>query len=328
MDVRRQTQLGAPRRAGRARRLRASSPPARRCTGRSATAGRPRSSRAAGDDPAERNALRARSLPLSHRPDSNEERHRLPADRLRLRRSRHRRRTAAPRRASMRVNHPLDVDGTLYYQASYGFAVHVRPDARTAGPLPNVPATPLKEGEGFAVGDTSRSVQYGAFRRDDRSGKRTIGADPRPNDPGVVLEVFDGDQPHRASARPARTRSSTWATGTASTRAAYVLYSGIQYRYDPGIPLVGIGAFVLLTGLCISLLSAAGAALRTPRSRAAQGARETGRSVSRPRPSKATRSSKSNSTRWSTPCAPPKRNPPPPRSRPARSPRPHRNGAS
>ena len=32
----------------------------------------------------------------------------------------------------------------------------------------------------------------------------------------------------------------------------YVLYSGIQYRYDPGIPLVGIGAFVLLAGLCIS----------------------------------------------------------------------------
>ena len=32
----------------------------------------------------------------------------------------------------------------------------------------------------------------------------------------------------------------------------YVLYSGIQYRHDPGIPFVGIGAFVLLAGLCIS----------------------------------------------------------------------------
>jgi cytochrome c biogenesis protein len=31
-----------------------------------------------------------------------------------------------------------------------------------------------------------------------------------------------------------------------------VLYSGFQYRYDPGIPLVGIGAFVLLAGLIIS----------------------------------------------------------------------------
>ena len=32
----------------------------------------------------------------------------------------------------------------------------------------------------------------------------------------------------------------------------YVLYSGFQYRYDPGVPLVGIGAFVLLAGLIIS----------------------------------------------------------------------------
>ena len=32
----------------------------------------------------------------------------------------------------------------------------------------------------------------------------------------------------------------------------YVLYTGLQYRYDPGVALVGIGAFVLLAGLIIS----------------------------------------------------------------------------
>jgi cytochrome c biogenesis protein ResB len=32
----------------------------------------------------------------------------------------------------------------------------------------------------------------------------------------------------------------------------YTVYTGLQYRYDPGIPLVGIGAFILLLGLCIS----------------------------------------------------------------------------
>ena len=31
-----------------------------------------------------------------------------------------------------------------------------------------------------------------------------------------------------------------------------MLYSGFQYRHDPGVPLVGIGAFVLLAGLIIS----------------------------------------------------------------------------
>jgi hypothetical protein len=33
---------------------------------------------------------------------------------------------------------------------------------------------------------------------------------------------------------------------------SYRIYTGIQYRYDPGMALVGIGAFVLLTGLCIA----------------------------------------------------------------------------
>ena len=45
----------------------------------------------------------------------------------------------------------------------------------------------------------------------------------------------------------------------------YVLYSGFQYRYDPGVPLVGIGAFVLLAGLIISFYFLAGAALRARR---------------------------------------------------------------
>ena len=40
--------------------------------------------------------------------------------------------------------------------------------------------------------------------------------------------------------------------GVRLTPARYTLYSGLQYRYDPGIPLVGIGAFVLLAGLCIA----------------------------------------------------------------------------
>lgn len=31
-----------------------------------------------------------------------------------------------------------------------------------------------------------------------------------------------------------------------------LLYSGFQYRYDPGVPLVGIGALVLVAGLMIS----------------------------------------------------------------------------
>jgi cytochrome c biogenesis protein len=148
----------------------------------------------------------------------------------------------------LRVNHPLDVDGTLYYQASYGFAVPftLTKDGR---PLPNVPSTPLKEGEGFAMGDTTRSIQYARFVGTIGPGN-TIGADPRPNDPGVILSVFDGGQPIGQILVPLE-RGVDLGDGYHVQAGRYVLYSGIQYRHDPGIPLVGIGAFVLLTGLCI-----------------------------------------------------------------------------
>jgi len=40
--------------------------------------------------------------------------------------------------------------------------------------------------------------------------------------------------------------------GYSITAKSYTLYSGLQYRYDPGMSLVAIGAFVLLAGLCIA----------------------------------------------------------------------------
>jgi cytochrome c biogenesis protein len=154
-----------------------------------------------------------------------------------------------PRLEQIRVNHPLDVDGTLYYQASYGFAVPftVTKDAR---PLPNAPLTPLKEGEGFQLGETSRSFQYAKFVGTIGPGN-TIGADPRPNNPGVLLNVFDGNVNIGSVLVPLE-RGIDLGNGYRVDVGRYVLYSGIQYRYDPGIPFVGIGAFVLLAGLCIS----------------------------------------------------------------------------
>jgi cytochrome c biogenesis protein len=149
----------------------------------------------------------------------------------------------------IRVNHPLDVDGTSYYQASYGFAIPftVTKDGR---PVANSPQAPLREGEGFALGDSSRSVQYGKFVGTIGPGN-TIGADPRPNDPGVLLNVFDGDQNIGSVLVPLE-RGIDLGSGYRLSVGRYVLYSGIQYRHDPGIPLVGLGAFVLLAGLCIS----------------------------------------------------------------------------
>jgi hypothetical protein len=66
-----------------------------------------------------------------------------------------------------------------------------------------------------------------------------------------VVQAFDGDQPVGSALIPLGT-SIDLGAGYHLEAARYILYSGFQYRYDPGIPIVGIGAFVLLAGLCIS----------------------------------------------------------------------------
>ncbi len=154
-----------------------------------------------------------------------------------------------PHVETVRVNHPLDVAGTSYYQASYGFAIPFV-ITKDGHPVANAPVGPLKEGEGFALGDSQRGVQYAKFVGTIGPGN-TIGADPRPNDPGVLLNVFDGNQSIGSVLVPLE-RGIDLGSGYHVAVGRYVLYSGIQYRHDPGIPFVGLGAFVLLTGLCMS----------------------------------------------------------------------------
>jgi cytochrome c biogenesis protein len=155
-----------------------------------------------------------------------------------------------PHKAILRVNHPLDIDGTDYYQASYGYAIDFA--LTLNGKLvPTSPSEPVKEGGGFPIGASNRAIQYAQFigTIDRRTGQAA--ADPRPNDPAVVITAFDGD---RAVGRALIPLGGSIDLGGGYRLAAnrYTLYSGLQYRYDPGIPLVGVGAFVLLAGLCIS----------------------------------------------------------------------------
>jgi cytochrome c biogenesis protein len=159
-------------------------------------------------------------------------------------------RDGVPHKAVLRVNHPLNIDGTDYYQASYGYAVNftLTENGRLVATSPR---EPLKEGGAFPIGTSSRAIQYAQFigTVDRRTGQPA--ADPRPNDPAVVIAAFDGD---RAVGRALIPVGGSIDLGGGFRLAAnrYTLYSGLQYRYDPGIPLVGVGAFVLLAGLCIS----------------------------------------------------------------------------
>jgi cytochrome c biogenesis protein len=155
-----------------------------------------------------------------------------------------------PHQAVIRVNHPYDVDGTLVYQATYGFGIDFTL-TKNGRPVAS-PDHPLLEGEGFAVDGTSRAIQYTRFvgTIDRLTGQP--GPDPRPNDPGVVIQAFDGDQPIGSVLVPLGQPVDLGA-GYQLEAKRYVLYSGFQYRYDPGIPVVGLGALILVLGLCIAI---------------------------------------------------------------------------
>jgi cytochrome c biogenesis protein len=155
-----------------------------------------------------------------------------------------------PHTAVIRVNQPYDADGVKIYQATYGFAITfvlTKDGHAIAGP----PATPLMEGQGFDIPGTSRSIQYRSFVGTIDRRTNAAGPDPRPNDPGVVLAAFDGETRLGDVLVPLGTPLDLGA-GYALTPQRYTLYSGFQYRYDPGIPLVLVGSMVLVLGLCIS----------------------------------------------------------------------------
>lgn len=150
----------------------------------------------------------------------------------------------------VRVNHPIDVDGTLYYQASYGFAMRFRV-THDGVPVRSLSDRIYTEGETFDVPGTRNTVVYERFVPTVDRSSGMPAADPRVNDPAVILSVAQGGETAGSALVPLR----TWidlGNGWRVTPQRYVLYSGFQYRYDPGIPLVGIGALVLLAGLIIS----------------------------------------------------------------------------
>jgi len=155
-------------------------------------------------------------------------------------------RDAVPYRAVLRVNEPLDVAGTLYYQSSYGAALSL---GLTTGGRAAASAT-LLPGDAFPIGTTSRSIRYERFVGTiEKNGG--IGADPRPNHPGAVLAVLDGDQLIGRALVPIG-GDLDLGSGYRVAALRYAFFSGIQYRHDPGVPFVGLGAFVLLAGLVIS----------------------------------------------------------------------------
>lgn len=156
-----------------------------------------------------------------------------------------------PKNETIRVNHPIDIDGTLYYQSAYGFGMqfHVTHDGKN---VPAISSKTLKEGDSFTLPGTQRQISFQQFvpTVDRQTGQPA--PDPRVNDPAVVLQAFDGGTPLGSALVPLH-KTIDLGEGWLVTPARYVAYTGLQYRYDPGVMLVGVGAFVLLAGFIISL---------------------------------------------------------------------------
>jgi cytochrome c biogenesis protein len=152
----------------------------------------------------------------------------------------------------LRVNHPIDLNGVLVYQATFGVGMHFRVEhlgKQINGP--DVAPQALMEGQTFTLPGTERIVRYTHFVGTiGTSGMPT--ADPRPNNPGAVIDIFDGDNSVGQVLVPLNTRIDLGG-GYMMVPDGLRYYSGFDYRFDPGIPIVGLGAFVLLAGFCICL---------------------------------------------------------------------------
>jgi cytochrome c biogenesis protein ResB len=155
-----------------------------------------------------------------------------------------------PKNETIRVNHPIDIDGSLYYQSSYGFAMNflVTHDGTRSAALSD---KTYFTGDAITLPGSQREIQVMQFvpTVDRQTGQPS--SDPRINDPAVAVAVTENGQTAGAALVPMK----TWidvGDGWRVTPEKYVMVSGLQYRYDPGVPLVGIGAFVLLAGLVIS----------------------------------------------------------------------------
>ncbi len=155
-----------------------------------------------------------------------------------------------PKHETIRVNHPIDIDGSLFYQQSYGYALKflVTHDGTRSAALSD---KTYLTGDAITLPGSQRQIQVMQFvpTVDRQTGQPS--ADPRINDPAVALAVSEAGQTAGAALVPMK----TWidvGDGWRVTPLQYLMVSGLQYRYDPGVALVGIGAFVLLAGLVIS----------------------------------------------------------------------------
>jgi cytochrome c biogenesis protein len=193
----------------------------------------------------------------------------------------------APKKDTLRVNHPLRIEGIRVYLVGHGFAPRftvTKPDGTvlkdiSAPFLPVVPSTLLSEGAVKLLdGVNPQLALYGTFApfaATDTDGKMTS-VSPQPGNPGVAFVVYQGDlgvdsgAPQSVysidqrqvangalkevdSAQLTQGKSVKLADGTQITFDGYREWATIQVNHDPGQTVVLGAAVAIVLGLLLSL---------------------------------------------------------------------------
>ncbi len=193
----------------------------------------------------------------------------------------------APQKDTLRVNHPLRIEGIRVYLVGHGFApifTVTKPDGTvlkdvSAPFLPVVPSTLLSEGAVKLLdGVTPQLALYGTFApfAGVDADQKMTSLSPQPGNPGVAFVVYQGDlgvdsgAPQSvysidqrqvtsgalkevASAQLTKGKSVKLADGTQITFDNYREWATIQVNHDPGQAVVLGAAVAIVLGLLLSL---------------------------------------------------------------------------
>ncbi|QAY69918.1 cytochrome c biogenesis protein ResB [Xylanimonas protaetiae] len=201
---------------------------------------------------------------------------------------------AAPERTTIKVNHPLTIDGAKIYLQGNGFAPEVtvrdaQGEVAFSGRVPFIPQDTMYTSRGvIKVPDVSKGLEQigltGYFLPtavvDDAGNARSVF--PQPNNPMLVLQVWTGDlgldggvpqnvykldtasmtaatdddgTRSQVLLQPGQTVDLPDGLGTISLGAEVPRYVALDLRYDPSLVWVLTFALLALAGLGVSLFT-------------------------------------------------------------------------
>ncbi len=153
--------------------------------------------------------------------------------------------------ATIGVNSPFKYQGIKFYQASYGEAIRVSIDGADGNVIRLGLILP---GQRFSIPGTEYSLVAYASESEmpaANSDANTVADNPVPGTE-LVYAVFKGGQHLSMGKARFETPISIGEQGNTVQFVGTVPYTGLLVKKDPGVPLIWLGSFFLLTGMGMS----------------------------------------------------------------------------